>query len=610
MAARGRAAGGRATQPDEVTAAPSRWSGPDLLLLGLTAVAVWFGTGRALRLWWVSDDAYISFRYADHLVRGLGLIFNVGERVEGYSNFLWTLWCALGLRLGYEAEVWAIASGVVCYGATIVALGASTWLRRREPDALLLPVAALLAAVHRDWAIFSASGLETAAITLLAVLAYLSLVRARGRAGGCAVAGGILALAALMRPDGILFGATGGLFVLWSGRPRLRATLAYAVPLILVLLPYAVWKLWYYGNLLPNTYYAKSAALAWYSQGWIYLRVYLQKYWVLAVGPLLALLAATSGHRSRRVADARAPREESTWAEATALAAAFAAVHTFYVVRVGGDFMFARFLIPATPFFMLLLELGLGRWLAGRSVPALTATAAAVAAIALMPYPFPRAGGVSGIINEYEYYPPQERLESRQLGLALRRALDGLPARAAMTGGQAILAYYSRLPVVIETSSGITDSAIAHQPLLRRGRVGHEKPASLHYLIDVRRVHLLFALWSYFPDTLEPYIPFEEVRIGDHSMTALNWDPEIMGALRRSGAYVGDFEGELDRYLRLLPTLPDSTVRADYARLRRFYFASVRDSARERPFLRRLDTQSPRAPALLPGLTPAGRFRP
>jgi hypothetical protein len=44
---------------------------------------------------WMCDDAFITFRYADNLVRGHGLVFNAGERVEGYTNFSWTLWTAL-----------------------------------------------------------------------------------------------------------------------------------------------------------------------------------------------------------------------------------------------------------------------------------------------------------------------------------------------------------------------------------------------------------------------------------------------------------------------------------------------------------------------------------
>ena len=68
---------------------------------------------------WMDDDAFISFRYARNLVRGAGLVYNVGERVEGYSNFLWTILLAgahaLGVPLPETARVlgltFAVATG-------------------------------------------------------------------------------------------------------------------------------------------------------------------------------------------------------------------------------------------------------------------------------------------------------------------------------------------------------------------------------------------------------------------------------------------------------------------------------------------------------------------
>jgi len=48
----------------------------------------------------VQEDAFISIRYAQNLVDGHGLVYNAGERVEGYTNFLWTLLLAGGLKLG------------------------------------------------------------------------------------------------------------------------------------------------------------------------------------------------------------------------------------------------------------------------------------------------------------------------------------------------------------------------------------------------------------------------------------------------------------------------------------------------------------------------------
>ncbi|TFH26216.1 MAG: hypothetical protein E4H00_10905, partial [Myxococcales bacterium] len=56
-------------------------------LVGLCVLAlchaVWFNH--------TADDAFISFRYVDNWVRGHGLVFNPGERVMGYSNFLWVV---------------------------------------------------------------------------------------------------------------------------------------------------------------------------------------------------------------------------------------------------------------------------------------------------------------------------------------------------------------------------------------------------------------------------------------------------------------------------------------------------------------------------------------
>jgi arabinofuranosyltransferase len=47
------------------------------------------------RYWYLGDDAMISMRYAHNLADGIGLVWNPGERVEGYTNFLWTMYMAV-----------------------------------------------------------------------------------------------------------------------------------------------------------------------------------------------------------------------------------------------------------------------------------------------------------------------------------------------------------------------------------------------------------------------------------------------------------------------------------------------------------------------------------
>ena len=53
--------------------------------------------------WWnrfIQDDAFISFRYAENFARGAGLVWNAGERVEGYTNFLWTMLMGVVIIVG------------------------------------------------------------------------------------------------------------------------------------------------------------------------------------------------------------------------------------------------------------------------------------------------------------------------------------------------------------------------------------------------------------------------------------------------------------------------------------------------------------------------------
>ena len=85
-----------------------------------------------------ADDAYIAFRYGRNLMQGHGLVFNAGERVEGYTSLLWTLllapctvlpvdvaWCsiALGLAAGL-ATLWGLSRLVRQAGAA----GGGPWL--------------------------------------------------------------------------------------------------------------------------------------------------------------------------------------------------------------------------------------------------------------------------------------------------------------------------------------------------------------------------------------------------------------------------------------------------------------------------------------------------
>jgi hypothetical protein len=525
------------------------------------------------------DDAFISFRYAANLVQGHGLVFNAGERVEGYSNFLWTLWMSAGLRLGLDAEQWAAAWGVGFYAGSILLLAWRSGRRARAAGSpgVLLPIAALLAAAHGDWRVFATSGLETSMFTFLAVLGFVLLADPPHTPRRLALAGAVFALLALTRSDGVILAAPAGLFVLAHARSRLRAAAVFGGAFLVLWVPHLVWRVSYYGDLLPNTWYAKSAASAWYAQGWAYLGLYFQKYWVLAAGAGLAAVVALLAAPTPKTASERVPpggRSE------VVLAGVLLASYALWVVHVGGDFMYARLLIPVTPFLLVLTELAILRLLPAGSLPRAVALAATLAAMLFTPGPIAGDQQRHGVTNEQHLYTPDATRSARAEGERLRRYVEGLPIRMPFLGADARIVYYSGVGTAIECVTGLTDRFIARQSLSRRGRVGHEKLAPASYLLSDRKVNLALnpgaALYLGIADSL----PFVTIEFDSVSYCLLRWEPELLSALRARGAQVPDFTASLDEYLAGMDSLPDSVVRADFAKLDRFYFQNVRDPAR------------------------------
>jgi hypothetical protein len=564
------------------------------IAIGLAAL-VWAGL-VALDQWWTADDAFISFRYARNLVDGLGLVFNVGERVEGFTNLLWTLWMAVGLRLGFAAEGWANSWGLGCYLATIALL----WVQHRfdarvwTGGAFVLPVAAVGAALSVDWAIWAVSGMETALFTLLLTAAFVSAARSLSTEEGGGrwwpLAGALSGLAAITRPDGMLPAYIIGLASLVWGRPRLRAAFLFAFGFAILWLPTTAWRIAYYGDFFPNTYYAKSAWLPWYEQGWHYAGLFFRRYWPLLAGPVLLLVAAVVGRTRRRRKRLDSSRV-ALHGRAIVLCLAIALTYTWYVIRVGGDFMFARTLIPVLPFYLLLLEYGL--MLAPLTKPRWSQTAgvALLAGIALTPAPVTGTDWFHGIADERAHYSDDKVATLEHSAAVLRRVFKGLPVRVAFYGAEARIVYRAAFPVAIESHTGLTDREVARQELPRRGRVGHEKHASVEYLIEQRAAHFALSGVAGQILRLNDHIPEIVIRF-DREVhgRVLHWDPAMMEALQRRGIPIPDFLGVVDETIGRLDALPREQVEVVYDKLRRFYFVHHPDPEREAAFRRRLDS--------------------
>ena len=209
------------------------------------------------------DDAYIVYRYARNLAHGEGFVFNPGERVEGVTCFLWTLalvpFAAARLPLPTVAPVLTVLSGL---GVLLLLPRVSARLGDREkPDAWDAGGSVLLAA-HPAFAYWCVGGLETVPYTLLLLLALDDQLREQARGTGRRSALW-LGLAALVRPEAPLIaaGLAGARVFGGPGRrpgERLREQVLWWGVLAAFVVPFLIFRRLYFGDWLPNTFYAKT----------------------------------------------------------------------------------------------------------------------------------------------------------------------------------------------------------------------------------------------------------------------------------------------------------------------------------------------------------------
>ena len=557
-------------------------------------VAVLATLGAAWHAWalrWTCDDAFISFRYAQHFVDGHGLVFNLDPAeapVEGYTNFSWTMWLALGVLLGCRdlaLEHWSIAWGVSCHAATVLLLAAVAW--RASGGRAFAPIAACgYAAIHHA-ASLAPAGLETALFVLLAT-AMLRSVFALRCLRDAWLLGFLGVVCAMTRPDGVVFAAMAGLFVASDaiGRRAPRLLGAYVVPFVLVFAPYVLWRRSYYGHWVPNTAVAKAAAEPFVGQGADYVAGFFACYWALL--PAAALVAWFALRRP----DALAPITPFLGRRPWLAIAAWVLPYVGFVVWVGGDFMFARFLLPVLPALLLAWDLAFVRWRNGW--PELAVAGALVAGLAARVEPEGlddplRPVSDNRAISMCEFAPGITWADAfRVCGEYLQPLFEGLDVRIAIAGGHANVAYRARVPVAIEVAAGLTDAHIARLPYLARGKAGHGKPRDPAYL-EARGVHLHLepSYENAAPPAADP-APWRDILFSPVGlpMRLVTWDRELMRELLRRdpSIRVQDFERVLDDYLATAADRPKDELRRDYATFRRFYFDHNDDPERQRRF--------------------------
>ena len=454
----------------------------------------WVVTGApvvllAQRAWdwrWMSDDGFIHLRVVRQLVSGNGPVFNAGERVEASTSPLWVYLLAIGdlvtpIRLEWLAVVGGMA--LTLAGVVLAVLGARMLTGFRSPGELVLPVGlAAMVAWPPMWS-WATSGLEGGLVLgWLGTCLYLLARWGRDRERVPTATAVLLGLGPLIRPDLALYSALFLVVVVAADarrgawRAQLRAggrvvALAAALPLA-----YQVFRMGYYGSLVPNPAVAKEAERTWWENGRAYLGRAVDPYWlwvpglVLAVGayvPLIGGLVAPQRRRHLLV---------------TAAFALGGALHVVYIVRVGGDFMEARLLLPG--FFAFAAPVAVVPLRLRYAAAALVLPWAAVCGTSMRAYADLHNNNRDQVTVSDFAWGPGQASRAWYVGEGLYYSQTRLPASPA-DGRETVLgAYGLGLPsyalgpdFYVLDLLGLADPFTAHLELEERAIIpGHEKP--------------------------------------------------------------------------------------------------------------------------------------
>jgi len=408
------------------------------------------------------EDAYITYRYAEHWASGVGPVYNIGERVEGCTSLVWTSVLAVAAKFGLPLlPVSQVLSVVAALALVWLTFGLSRVLLAIQTSNAWCLVPPLGVIASGTWAYYAGGGMEAPAFAALVTwAAWLAIAeRSQRQALG---AGMVFALAAMTRPEGAGYWLAVVAAVL-VGQAR-RDSIALVAGFAALFGPFFCARWLYYGHPLPNTYYAKaSPSVSLFEAGVVQTEAFLtsRAFWI----PLAAALGL-----------AIARRHERAWR----IVAAIVLAAIFNTILVGGDaFAYYRPFLPALPFGSVALvavarTLGSHRS-ASRTrliVPGLVA-AWVVFTFAVQFLP------VRTLLNrrrqsEWQQVASVGRINSDYfaVGIWLRSHVD--PNWLLATNAAGIVPYTSRLRTL--DMLGLNDVHIAHlRQQLGRGIIGHEK---------------------------------------------------------------------------------------------------------------------------------------
>lgn len=396
-----------------------------MLALGAVGMVFW----RA----WVADDAFITFRHVFNCLAGHGPVFNIGERVQGFTHPLWFMILLAGGAC-FDVYGVAVAAGLVC--TAIVVLGLAWYMRRQPFPAIQLCAVMAVLLSSRTFVEFQTSGLESSLTNALVVILFGGVLASLPVEGEqptsepkqnaapplpLPVVVLLCVLLVMNRPDQVTLCGPIGVWafvqLIMARRWRLWILSAAAVAPAIAWYGFATI---YYGTPLPNTAYAKMALPASIAKlkGILYLRDYAGYEPAQALLASLCLLGATfwAVHliaRRKPGAGIAACLVLGLWLQLAC------------VVREGGDFMRGRTVVSVLVGTIVFGGMLLGRLLPARDLARPCSWAAAIVLLVVCPLKLGYFEARDGFVWGWNYFR-DEAIANRWLVVAIMIVLLGL----------------------------------------------------------------------------------------------------------------------------------------------------------------------------------------
>ncbi len=163
----------------------------------------------------IQDDSYITYRYVKNFAEGNGLVFNIGDKVEGYTCFFWVILLSFIKLIGINFISASQSLGIISSLLTLFftyKISEQIFPKNKSPyfNIIFNLSAVIMLTANGAFAYWTVSGMETGLFTLLVTLGiFLYLKEISSQNAGFPYSSIIFLLASLTRPEGnLIFAVT------------------------------------------------------------------------------------------------------------------------------------------------------------------------------------------------------------------------------------------------------------------------------------------------------------------------------------------------------------------------------------------------------------------